>query len=963
MLFRFSFRRAAVAALGFLLIHGPALAQPVRSGHYQLPPAATTADYRPGVLIFRVADAYKGACSASGVEVPALQRVLTQLGATQLERVFPFAPAPTADDRKREPRCVDLSPIYRVRYAAPVAIDKAATALLSTGAVQYAEPDFLGRPRFTPNDPSAAQQYALAQIHALEAWDTQQGDTTVLIGIVDTGVDIDHPDLVNKFQRNYADPINGLDDDNDGYVDNNMGWDFAGAFLNQPVPDNNPGGLGGTYHGTHVAGIAGAETNNGIGVAGVGFKCRILPIKCGADDNGGFILNGYPALVYAADHGCDVINASWGAAGFPDLGQDAINYATFNRGALVVTAAGNNGWADPFSPAGFENVLTVGATGPGDVKAGFSNYGVNTEVFAPGLQIYSTIYNDGYNNNSGTSMASPVVSGAAGLVKAQFPTYTGEQVGQQLRMTCDNIDAQNPTLVGQMGRGRINVLRAITENPSAVRFLRKKFYDVNALFTLVTPLFAGVEADLVGDFKSILKPTTGLAATLSCNSGLVSITQPTVTLGNLATGQVVNNFSNPFTLTVSPSAPADQVVQFTITYQDQNGYSDFEKFEAVLNPSYRDLDAGLLHTTITSKGRIGWNDNRWVQGRGLVYKNHDNLIYEMGLLVGTGPTQVSNTVVNRGNVYPPLADDHFRPVGGPVRPISVPGVTQTLTGLMNDAGAGPAALPVQVRYHAHAWANAPHDKYIIMRYTLRNPGPQPLTNVYAGLYADWDIGAAISNKMAWDATRNLGYAYSNEPDSAFGGIRYLGASAQATFRAIDFDASLPGNPWGISDTFTLAEKWQALSQGVSRATAGIGRGSDVAAVNGAGPFTIAPGDSVTVAFAILGADNLPDLQAAADDAAAQFSTVNGVGDDLSLAHLPAPFPNPSVTGRFTLLALGRSGRIEIFDARATRLHQRPIGGAEAESIDLRAYPAGLYVVRFTDAKGNAVAWRVVVNKE
>ncbi|MBC7447466.1 MAG: S8 family serine peptidase, partial [Hymenobacteraceae bacterium] len=744
-------------------------------------PVAGAADtYRPGVVVFRVAAAHAAQCSPTAVGVPQIQRVLTALGVLGLERVFPHVAPPSAARRAVEPRCVDLTTIYRAHYAAPVAVAKAAAALRATGAVQYAEPDFYGLPSYTPNDPEVGRQYALDQIHALDAWNTQRGDSSVLIGIVDTGVQYTHVDLAANIQRNFADPINGLDDDGDGYVDNYHGWDFVGAFFNQPAGDNEPGGRP-VYHGTHVAGLASAVADNGIGVAGVGFRCRLLPIKCAGDNNGGFIINGYAGLVYAADHGCDIINCSWGILGFPDLGQDAINYATFNRGALVVTAAGNNGVADPFSPAGFENVLTVGAVGPGDVRVGFSNYGVNTEVFAPGLQVYSTLPTNAYGNNSGTSMASPVTAGAAGLVKAQFPTYSGEQIGQQLRMTCDNIDAVNaPALAGLLGRGRINVLRAITENPSAVRFLRKRY--LTGVGGAPTPLFAGANVVLTGDVRSILKPTTGLTVTLSCASPLITIAQPTLTLGTLATGQSV---VGEFALAISPAAPANTLVRFNIKYQDQAGYQDNEKFEVLLNPSFRDLTANRLHTSITSNGRIGFNDNLALQGLGLVYKTHDNLLWEMGLMVGTDSAHVSNSVIHIAS-YPQINDDHFQPLNGPVRPTPLPRADQDLTGWLDDRGAGAAALPVQVRYRAQQWAAAPNDRHILVSYTLRNPGARALTNLYAGLYADWDIGAGITNKATWDASRQLGYAYSNEPDSAYAGIRLLAPVGRATFRALDF---------------------------------------------------------------------------------------------------------------------------------------------------------------------------------
>ncbi len=917
------------------------------------PGGAPTLTHRPGVVVFRLAEARPGQ-PGGRLEAPALQRVLTQLGATRVERVFPHVTAPTAAEREREARVVDLTGIYRAHYAAPVAVAKAAAAVRATGTVRYAEPDFYGRVAYTPNDPQAAQQYALAQIHALDAWTTQRGDTAVVIGIVDTGVEYTHPDLAANIQRNFADPVNGVDDDNDGYVDNYWGWDFVGPFYNQPAGDNGPGGPP-VYHGTHVAGCASAVADNGLGVAGVGFKCRLLAVKCAGDNHGGYIINGYAGLVYAADHGADIINCSWGILGFPDLGQDAINYATFNRRALVVTAAGNNGVADPFSPAGFENVLTVGATGPGDIKSGFSNYGVSTEVFAPGQGILSTLPNATYGNNSGTSMAAPVAAGAAGLVKAQFPAYSGEQVGQQLRMTSDNIDAANaPALAGLLGRGRINVARALSENPSAVRFLSRQFLNnLTGLPSMLYPMM-GTYA-LQGTFRSILKPTTGLTATLTCSSPTVSILSPPLALGNLSTGQ---SAPAQFTISVGPSS-GDVPARFTITYQDQAGYQDVEMFEVLLSPSFLNLTANKLHTTVGSNARIGFIDNIAVQGLGLVYENRDNLLWELGLMIGVDSTRVPNSVIHLAT-YPQVNDNDFRILDGPVRPAPLPRADQELVQLLTTNPA--SGLPIAVRQRAQQWAAAPNDHHILLSYTIINNNPSPLTNVYVGLYADWDIGAGISNKAAWDATRQLGYAYSNEPDSAWAGIRLLSPANRATFRALDFDASLPGNPWGVSDTFTVAEKWRALSQGVSRAQAGLGRGSDVSTVHGAGPLTIPSLDSVTVVFALLAADNLPALQAAADAAAAQYQVVGlaPAGEEAEFI----VFPNPTADGRLTVrrpATPGAAGRLTIVDALGRQVWAGPApADGRATALDLRGNPAGIYSLRLTTATGQTHTRRVVL---
>ena len=477
-----------------------------------------------------------------------------------------------------------------------------------------------------------------------------------------------------------------------------------------------------------------------------------------------------------------------------------------------------------------------------------------------------------------------------------------------------------------------------------------------------TPLFAGASVLLTGDFRSILKPTTGLTATLTCASPLVSIAQPTVTLGTLGTGQTA---VGQFGLSVGAVAPADTRVVFTITYQDAAGYQDFEKFEALLNPSFRDLTANRLHTSIGSNGRIGFIDNQAMQGLGLVYKNHDNLLWELGLLVGTDSAHVSNSIIRIAS-YPQVNDAHWQPLNGPVRPAPPPRADQELTGWPDDRGAGTAALPVQVRYHAQQWSAAPSDRHIFLRYTLRNPGPAPLSGLYAGLYADWDIGAGISNKTDWDGPRQLGYAYSNEPDSAYAGIQLLDpaprGAVQATFRGIDFDAALPGNPWGISDTFTLAEKWRALSGGITRPQAGIGRGTDVCTMHGAGPYFLAPGDSVTIVFALLAADDFPDLQAAADAAAAQYQQVVGVSPETAINAEFSVYPNPSPEGRFTVLlspAAAASGAVLTFtDALGRTIRQTPAPG-ERTTVELPDHPAGLYLLRLTTANGTT-SRRVVV---
>ncbi len=197
-----------------------------------------------------------------------------------------------------------LSRIIEINYESDVDPLYISSKLKNSFEVEWAEPRYVYELDYVPNDPSYASQYALSKISAALAWDINKGDTSIVISIVDTGVDWDHPDLSANIWRNWNEiPNNGIDDDNNGYVDDVRGWDFGGL---SGTPDNDPM-EDQPDHGTHVAGIASAVTDNGIGVASIGFNCRLMPVKTTRNDqrgpNGPYIVYGYEGIVYASDNG------------------------------------------------------------------------------------------------------------------------------------------------------------------------------------------------------------------------------------------------------------------------------------------------------------------------------------------------------------------------------------------------------------------------------------------------------------------------------------------------------------------------------------------------------------------------------------------------------------------------------------------------------------------------------------
>lgn len=326
-----------------------------------------------------------------------------------------------------------LSRTFEIRFSEHARILELTERLSALPNIEYAERKELHRTTYTPNDTYYNAnfnngQWALFQINAAEAWDISRGNASTVVAITDNAININHPDLVNKCLPGY----DAVDNDTD------------------PSPCGGNDG----FHGTHVSGIAGAETDNGLGVASIGYNVSILPVKIG-DCNSGALTGGYEGVVWAADNGADVINMSWGGGGSSNYAQNVMNYA-WGLDIVLVAAAGNDGVSSVFYPAGYNNVLSVASTTSGDAKSGFSNYGSWIDISAPGSSILSCNATTGYQSTQGTSMASPLVAGLAGLVRSHAVSANAQDVINCILNNADNIDGANPSYVGQLGAGRIN---------------------------------------------------------------------------------------------------------------------------------------------------------------------------------------------------------------------------------------------------------------------------------------------------------------------------------------------------------------------------------------------------------------------------------------------------------------------------------------------------------------------------
>jgi len=316
-----------------------------------------------------------------------------------------------------------------------------AAALRRRPDVAFAELDYLATAAELPDDPAWGSQWSLARIGLPQAWNVTTGSPGIIIAVVDSGLYLGHPDLTGKVWANSGEiPGNQIDDDANGKVDDVHGWHFYQQWTpGGYIPAGNAEVTDDFGHGTHVAGITAAATNNGIGIAGISWGAQVMSVKVLDQYGNGWYSDIAAGIVFAADNGAKIINLSLGgAAASPTLCRAAA-YA-HQKGALLVAAAGNAGAAVLY-PAACDGVLAVAATDRADQRASFSNYGPEVDLAAPGVDIYSTWpWLDGYFTKSGTSMAAPHVSGVAALVWSRWPEWDNVAVSRQIIETAVDVD-------------------------------------------------------------------------------------------------------------------------------------------------------------------------------------------------------------------------------------------------------------------------------------------------------------------------------------------------------------------------------------------------------------------------------------------------------------------------------------------------------------------------------------------
>ena len=400
-------------------------------------------------------------------ECKVIQKIADTYAVTGLKRPF------------YQTRSTDLLNTYMLEFSDYNDIDKILAELKSDPNVEYAEPVPLFYVSYVPNDPyygytaslSANADWHLDKINAAAAWDITKGSPNIKVAVLDNAIWSQHPDLKNKI----VDKIDLADNDT---TTTPLTMDYVNS------------------HGTHTSGLVAAETDNNVGVASIGYRTSLIAVKVGRDSDGALVA-GFEGITWAADNDADIISMSWGGPQNSITGQNVVNYA-YNKGIVLVAAAGNDSSNTVMYPAAYDNVIAVAATNEGDDKAPFSQYGQEIDVCAPGgfatggmgiYQVLSTTYADAgwtgmgalfgitgkYDLMAGTSMACPITAGLCALMLAVDTNLTPAKLEEYLKASCDNIDAQNSAYLGNIGAGRINAFKAVQMVQDSIKPLIANF--------------------------------------------------------------------------------------------------------------------------------------------------------------------------------------------------------------------------------------------------------------------------------------------------------------------------------------------------------------------------------------------------------------------------------------------------------------------------------------------------------
>ena len=590
--------------------------------------------------------------------------------------------------------------------------------------IDIAEPRYLESTQYTPNDPDIHLQSFLQTVKAFSAWDIYQGDTSIVIAIVDNGFQQNHIDLKDNIAINWKEiENNNIDDDKNGIVD-----DYKGANMAWPLDGSQAGS---TYnstdgHGTMVAGVAAATWNNSIGIAGAAAKCRFFPIKAGKEGSDR-VEYGYESILYAVLRGFHIINCSWGSANsYSEINQSIIDFAC-EQDVLIIASGGNDRNRAPFYPAGYKGVLGVGETDLSDAKTNGSSYGWHIGIMAPGYMVQTTDNDiNSYTVASGTSFASPIISACAALVKGKYPDASMHMIHKHLQQTSDNISLSN-TLYPGMIPGRVNFKKALDYHPNTIPIVSIKDWKIYNQLGNRSKVGDTIYLKLSLDNK-FTWGAQNISVKISSLSDFfepINIIDSVIQIDRIAPYSSI--FIDSIRIVIKESSDASFLLKVDIASENERFPSTLIPYRPI--PSITTFQTENLSFSLGDYGSLGFLGDRTIgntgnesfDGIGFIVKNIGSILYSGGIIANSGD-KILRGFASESNFEPSKRFEN-----------NLIGASMLLTDSLN-----PEYLKIGLS--VKQTITSLKSNSVTIKYTLYNTSDKPIINPGLALYADWDIG-------------------------------------------------------------------------------------------------------------------------------------------------------------------------------------------------------------------------------
>ncbi len=832
-----------------------------------------------------------------------------------------------------------LARILVVEYLDDVPPSLASSILSRDPMVLLAEPVpvatiFGGATPAEPDDPSIPDQGQLRYIRAEEAWRVHAGDSSVVIGIVDAGVTQAHEDLRDNIAPNYGelgpddngDPkeSNGVDDDENGYVDDAFGVNLI----------SNDGRSGGDTkngeHGTQVSGYAAADTDNGIGIAGISNQCRFYPLKAAAF-NKISIIGGFDGLLYAARAGYRVVNLSWGQPVKSEIEEEIVRIVVEDFDVAVVAAGGNLNEMVQFYPAGYRYVLGVG--GVDQLSNLITTWGEHLDVVAlAGLTTSGE--NDYFDLSSASSYATPIASGVVALARSKWPQLSGRGAVQHVRNQAENVDNFNFGRKGFVGRGRVDALNVVSNDPMLGPGIQiDSIWVVNAAGKRSDGLIPGESGAIRIALTNVLGDAEELefsVASYGEDSSTITLSTSPVLVGDLASG---SSWSTETGIPVTVIKPGTGMLPLRIDFNAKD-YQSYDYESIPIHQTYFVLEGSDLKVSLTTSARVGGDFGpAGVVGEGLEFIGI-NQLYEGGIILSIDDGGPLDNLRGTSQVS---QNNDFRPTDPAEFPLPVLVTVEERT----DGGE-----PPRVEIGSRAEFIEDHPGLLRLRYYVRNVSDETFDSVRFAWFGDWDLDFASGGQrvsfvedpaLPAELFASVGVVESGLLSTLLVAVETGRRAPEDQIVPIFFANNNAGDPYNILDGFSEEEKLRTVSNGIGNRESGPG---DISLSSGLVFTDLGPGeiDSVAIIFQFS-----TDGTAGALERLIRYKeAVYGVGDVLL-----ADGEEISIVLDGTLLRVrgANVSSIEIVDLLGRRsLSSRPGDEGSRSVLSLENLPSGHYIL-------------------